>query len=379
MARAEWSSRAVIANGTIDDVVREARRRAGVSQRELAARTGVPLSTVTRVESGEVAQPGVATLARLIAVAGLRLLVVDADDAPVVVSAEVSAARGTAGCRLPPHLNVRPVRGREDWWAYWPRYSSTADPPLPKWTYDRRPADLGATPRMRPMLPRGHRWPRAAAEAQRTQSVLRRQVERAPPRPFVVRTVAGLDAAYDKSSDLVVGAVVVMDALTLEVIDQATACARAALPYVRGLLAFRELPALAEAWDKLGVARAPDLLVCDGYGVAHPRRFGLASHVGVLTGIPTIGVAKTAYLPPEVEPGPTRGDAAPVVERGEVVARALRTRDGVKEVFVSIGHLIDLDTACEWVLRLTPRYRLPETTRAADALARRTLRDALTE
>lgn len=125
------------------------------------------------------------------------------------------------------------------------------------------------------------------------------------------------------------------------------------------------------------------MLVCDGYGVAHPRRFGLACHVGVLTGLPAFGVAKTAFVVRESpapggdshhqEPGPRRGDWAPLTDGTETLGRVLRTQPGVKPVFVSVGHRIDLDTATALTLALAPRYRLPETTRHADQLSRRLL------
>jgi len=152
---------------------------------------------------------------------------------------------------------------------------------------------------------------------------------------------------------------------------------RAAFPYVPGLFAFREIPALIAALD--GLDTIPDLLVCDGYGLAHPRRFGLACHLGVLTGVPTIGVGKTPFVGTHTTPGERRGDASDLVHEGDVVGRALRTRDGVKPVFVSIGHGVDLAGACAHVLALTPRYRLPETTRAADRECRRALKALATQ
>jgi deoxyribonuclease V len=219
-------------------------------------------------------------------------------------------------------------------------------------------------------------WPTDAGAAESMQHRLRGQVHLSGPGPQRIRTVAGLDVAYDASSDLVVGAVTVLDAGTLEVLDQATAISRATFPYVPGLLAFREVPALAAAWNALTWPQPPDLLVCDGYGVAHPRRFGLACHVGVLTGLPTIGVGKTPFVGAHAPPGKQRGAWSPLVDRGETVGRALRTQDGVKEVFVSVGHRIDLETACRHVLALAPRYRLPETTRAADRASRAALATA---
>ncbi|CAM3924624.1 endonuclease V [Kibdelosporangium persicum] len=192
-------------------------------------------------------------------------------------------------------------------------------------------------------------------------------VERTTPDGFAPKIAAGLDVAYTPDSDRLVAAAVCVDIATLATVDSVVVRDVAGFPYIPGLFAFRELPALIPALDRLTVE--PDVLVCDGQGLAHPRRFGLACHVGVLTGLPTIGVGKQAlgrYEPP----GPDRGDWKPLVDNGETVGRALRTQHGVKPVFVSIGHRIDLDTACDLVLRLSPEYRLPETTRAADHLGR---------
>ncbi len=217
-------------------------------------------------------------------------------------------------------------------------------------------------------------WPPDAASAEAMQERLRDKVDLTSPGPQRIRTVAGLDVSYDTASDVVVGAVTILDAASFEILDEATVAGRAAFPYVPGLLAFREIPALVAAWNALSWPDPPDLLVCDGYGVAHPRRFGLACHVGALTGLPSVGVGKTPFVGAYDQPGDSRGSWSPLVDRGETVGRALRTQDGVREVFVSVGHAIDLDTACRHVLALTPRYRLPETTRAADQASRRALR-----
>ncbi|MFJ8297368.1 endonuclease V [Streptomyces sp. NPDC094447] len=187
--------------------------------------------------------------------------------------------------------------------------------------------------------------------------------------------VTGVDVAYDDARDLVAAAAVVLDARTLRVVEEATAVGRVSFPYVPGLLAFREIPTVLAALDVL--TADPGLLVCDGYGLAHPRRFGLASHLGVLTGRPSIGVAKNPFTFTYEQPGPDQGDFAPLLADGEEVGRALRTRAGVKPVFVSAGHRVSLDNACAHTLRLAPRYRIPETTRHADALCRRALKEAL--
>jgi deoxyribonuclease V len=118
----------------------------------------------------------------------------------------------------------------------------------------------------------------------------------------------------------------------------------------------------------------PSLLICDGYGLAHPRRFGLACHLGVLLDLPAYGVAKTAFVGSSAPPGPARGDAADLVEAGEIVGRVVRTQSGVKPVYVSAGHRIGLDDCTGLTLRLSGRYRIPEPTRQADILSRSVLR-----
>jgi len=220
-------------------------------------------------------------------------------------------------------------------------------------------------------LPQG--WPVDEESAIAVQQRLRALVDVTGPGPDLAAggTVAGVDVAYDDDRDRVVAAAVVLDARTLEVVDRATASGRIAFPYLPGLLAFRELPAVLDALA--GLRRAPDLVVCDGYGVAHPRRLGLASHLGVLTGIPAFGVAKSPFLYSCAEPGPERGATAPLLDGAETVGRAVRTRTGVKPVFVSAGHLIDLDAACRHTLALSRTYRQPETTRLADRLCREVL------
>ncbi|WP_422774905.1 deoxyribonuclease V [Plantactinospora sp. WMMC1484] len=210
--------------------------------------------------------------------------------------------------------------------------------------------------------------PATIAEAEAVQDELRPLVDLVGPGPAEPRTVAGLDVAYAEDGDRLAAAVTVLDPGTLTVLDTAVATGRAAFDYVPGLFAFRELPALLAALARLTVE--PELLVCDGHGLAHPRRFGLACHLGVLTGRPAIGVGKTPLVGRWTEPEHRRGSWTPLLDGTEQVGRVLRTQDGVKPVFVSVGHRMDLENACAQVLRLAPRYRLPETTRQADRLCR---------
>ncbi|MFJ4682153.1 endonuclease V [Streptomyces sp. NPDC088789] len=221
-------------------------------------------------------------------------------------------------------------------------------------------------------------WPATEEQARAVQDELRARVvlDQPGPPPGSGR-VTGVDVAYDDERDLVAAAAVVLDAASLDVVAEATAVGRISFPYVPGLLAFREIPTVLAALAALPVP--PGLIVCDGYGLAHPRRFGLASHLGVLTGLPTIGVAKNPFTFTYDMPGTPRGASAPLMAGTEEVGRALRTRAGVKPVYVSVGHRVSLDTACAHTLALTPAYRLPETTRRADALCREALQEALGE
>ncbi|MFE9598768.1 endonuclease V [Streptomyces hokutonensis] len=218
-------------------------------------------------------------------------------------------------------------------------------------------------------------WPATEEQARAVQDELRERVVTDEPGP-PPRTgqVTGVDVAYDDERDVVVAAAVVLDAADLTVVAEATAVGTVSFPYVPGLLAFREIPTVLAALDALPCR--PGLVVCDGYGLAHPRRFGLASHLGVLTGLPTIGVAKNPFTFTYDDPGIPRGSVSPLRADADEVGRALRTREGVKPVFVSVGHRVTLDNACAHALALTPEYRLPETTRRADALCRRALREA---
>lgn len=190
-----------------------------------------------------------------------------------------------------------------------------------------------------------------------------------------VRTAAGVDVAYDEATDLLAAAVVVLDTQTLEPIESSVQVGRTGQKFVTGESLPRQVPALVDAVRQLTCQ--PDVLICDGQGIAHPHRFGLACHVGAITNLPTVGVAKAPVVGSYDQPGDERGAWAPLRHAGETVGRALRTQTGVKPVYVSVGHRITLDEACAAVLHLTPHYRLPETIRLADQLARRGLREFL--
>ncbi|WP_224365753.1 deoxyribonuclease V [Hyalangium versicolor] len=208
-----------------------------------------------------------------------------------------------------------------------------------------------------------HGWDVTPQEAVALQNSLRERLVLRPPADWKVSRIAGADISTERGNDLGFGGLVILDADSLTSVAQEGAAVPLRFPYVPGLLSFRELPVLAAAWRKL--TQAPDLLVFDGQGIAHPRRLGLASHGGLLFGVPSIGCAKSLLVGTHGPLGEERGSTAELRHRGEVVGMAVRTRRGVSPVYVSPGHLMDLQTAVEWVLRLSPRYREPETTRRA--------------
>lgn len=201
-------------------------------------------------------------------------------------------------------------------------------------------------------------------EAIAIQRELARRVERSP-RLGPVRTVAGVDVSVRENRSR--AAVVVLNLETLAPVDYAVTSRPTTFPYVPGLLGFREGPVVLDALDKLETVS--DLLIFDGHGLAHPRRLGIASHIGVLTDMPSIGCAKSRLCGTHDEPGPNPGDHTLLSHEGEVIGAVLRTRRNVKPVFVSVGHRVDLPTAIHFVLTCCRGYRLPETTRWAHRVA----------
>jgi deoxyribonuclease V len=216
--------------------------------------------------------------------------------------------------------------------------------------------------------------PADAAEAERIQDSLRERLV-LPQGPIPVpASITGVDISYAVGSRRAVAAAVTVDVHDLRVREVATAEGAITFPYVPGLLAFRELPLLLEALGRL--ERKPEMLVCDGYGIAHPRRFGLASHLGVLFDLPAFGIAKSLYLGTHAEPGPRRGEWTPLVEGDEVLGRAVRTQTDVNPVYVSVGHRIGLPDATDLAIALSSHFRIPEPTRQADIVSRQVLRDS---
>ena len=215
------------------------------------------------------------------------------------------------------------------------------------------------------MLP--HLWNLSPKEAIQVQRELA-GVVRVEALPGEIRTVAGADCAFI-GRDRIVAAAVLCDARTLKVIATAEVVQPCTFPYVPGLLSFRDAPAIIAAVEKLPTR--PDLLMIDGQGQAHPRRFGIACHVGVWLDIPTIGIAKSLLCGQHGEPGLRRGSRTQLRHQGSVVGSAVRTRDGVKPVYVSVGHRITLAEAIRWAIRAAVAARLPEPTRQAHQLVTR--------
>lgn len=209
-----------------------------------------------------------------------------------------------------------------------------------------------------------HAWDLSPEAATLLQRDLAKQIRLDDELPEIKR-VAGVDIAYGKNSEELIAGVVVLDAHSLQVLERAHFIGTAVFPYVPGLFSFRELPPLLKALAELQVL--PDLIVCDGHGQAHPRRLGLASHLGILLDLPTIGCGKTPLLKPTAEPGPERASQSPIWLGSEQVGVALRTQPQIRPVYVSAGHRISLKTAIEWILRLSPDFRQPETTRQANS------------
>jgi deoxyribonuclease V len=216
--------------------------------------------------------------------------------------------------------------------------------------------------------PTPHSWDLAPVDAVALQRELAAKVVLRPFYGLPV-LVAGCDAAFLDDPPRCVAGVVVWDRRRREVIEEETHIEPLEFPYVPGLLSFREAPALLGALRRL--RREPDVFLADGQGLAHPRRFGLACHLGVLLGRPAVGVGKSRLIGEHRDPGHRRGASVALRHEGEVVGRVLRTQDGVKPVYVSPGHLMDLKSAERVVLAAAVRFRLPEPTRLADGLVAR--------
>lgn len=209
-------------------------------------------------------------------------------------------------------------------------------------------------------------WDVTPGEAVNVQKQLCRQV-RVRDEFSEIQTIAGVDVGFDKKSNTGKAAIAVLGYNDLEVREKVTAEGVLRFPYVPGLLSFREMPLILEALQK--VSRLPDMIICDGQGTAHPRRFGIACHLGVITGIPCIGSAKSRLCGTHGEIPETKGEWTPLYHRNEVVGAVLRSRKNVKPIFVSAGHKVCLESAIAIVMHCITRYKLPETTRQAHKLS----------
>jgi deoxyribonuclease V len=213
-----------------------------------------------------------------------------------------------------------------------------------------------------------HDWNLTPTEAIATQQRLRSMV-RLEPLVRDVKIIAGADVSYNKFSANLYSGIVTLSLPELKIIESVGIRSVARFPYVPGLLSFREAPSLLEAWDNLKTK--PDVLMLDGQGLAHPRRFGIACHLGVLLNIPALGCAKSILVGTHGELAPEAGSQTPLIDRGEEVGVALRTKKRVAPVYVSAGHLIDLPSAVDLVLRTSRKHRQPEPTRQAHLLVNR--------
>jgi deoxyribonuclease V len=211
-----------------------------------------------------------------------------------------------------------------------------------------------------------HGWDVSVAQAREIQLSLAKKVaiENRIANP---RLVAGIDISAPDVQGVARGAAVVLRYPELDIIEVEEAHSKIRFPYVPGLLSFRESPLILAACEKL--CNVPDLILVDGQGIAHPRRFGLASHVGLLLDLPTIGCAKSILCGQHQSVGEQAGSHAELVDKGELIGAALRTKSGVKPIYVSVGHKIDLKSALEWVMKCCRGYRLPEPTRLAHLAA----------
>jgi deoxyribonuclease V len=211
-----------------------------------------------------------------------------------------------------------------------------------------------------------HDWELSPAAARELQLSLADRVEQGD-RFGQIALVAGIDIGFEQAGRITRAAVAVLGLPELAMLESALARRPTRFPYVPGLLSFREIPAALEALAAL--RSTPDLLLCDGQGFAHPRRFGLACHLGWLLNVPSIGVAKSRLIGTFVEPGTARGAWSPLLDRDQTIGAALRSRTAVRPLFVSIGHRVGLASAVRLTLACTDRYRLPEPTRLAHQLA----------
>jgi deoxyribonuclease V len=219
------------------------------------------------------------------------------------------------------------------------------------------------------------RWDLSPQEAMQDQKELREQIRIDALPDEAIKTVGGIDASFGKQE--IYSAVVVLNYPTLETVERAEAQEQINFPYIPGLLSFREAPAFLTGLARL--KSLPDVLIVDGHGFAHPRRFGLACHLGVLLDLPTIGCAKSILVGEVGHLDTSRGSTAEIWDGQEVLGLAVRTREKVKPVYVSIGHRVDLPSSARIILACASGYRLPEPTRQAHNLAKQIKPDRIVD
>jgi len=211
-----------------------------------------------------------------------------------------------------------------------------------------------------------HPWDVSPKEAIGIQQALQKQLNLRDDFGEI-KTVAGVDVGFEKNNSITRAAIAVLDFESLELRETAIARRPTTFPYIPGLLSFREIPAILQAM--LQLKRPPDLLLCDGQGIAHPRRFGIAAHLGLLTAIPSVGVAKSRLIGTHADVPEKRGAHVPLMDGEEQIGVVLRTRAHVRPLYISSGHRVGIASAVAFVMKCTTRYRLPETTRHAHRLA----------
>jgi len=223
-------------------------------------------------------------------------------------------------------------------------------------------------------FPHLHDWSMTYREAAELQRDLSEKVVLKDCLPRPVEMVAGVDVSYEKHGDLFHAGVIVLSFPDFQIIEEATASGRVTFPYIPGLLSFRELPIVLDAFRALKTV--PDAILVDGQGIAHPRGLGIASHLGLWLNLPTVGCAKSRLCGEHPEPGRKRGEMVPLLVNGNQIGVVLTTRDGVKPLYISPGHLTDVASAARLTLACGARYRMPEPTRLAHHLTNRVRREA---
>ena len=207
-----------------------------------------------------------------------------------------------------------------------------------------------------------HNWNVSPSEARNIQSKLKDNLVISPLNKDV-QFVGGADVSFDKGSNLVFTAIVILKLPDLTIVERKGLSERVDFPYIPGLLAFREGPPVIKCWER--IRNKPDVMMFDAQGIAHPRRMGLATHIGLYLDIPSVGCAKSVLVGQYQEPGEKAGEFTPLEYKDDVVGTAVRTKDRISPVFVSIGHKVNLSDAVNLVLQCTRGYRIPEPTRQA--------------